>query len=94
MATLDSPEDKVQSREQVRAWLLAYAWIGTPEERAAEVECILAQDGWQHLDAVTEHYRGMAADDAQISEAAGFALSALYECHDGPHLPTCRSKVS
>lgn len=77
------------SPEQIRAWLLDYAWLGTAQEKAAEVECILAQDGWQHLDAQAEKYRGMAGDDQQASEAEGFALSALYECHDGPHLPTC-----
>lgn len=77
------------TEEQIKAWLLSYAWLGSEEERAREVDCIMAQDDWKHLDAMSEHYRGMAFDDRQATEAEGFALSALYECHDGPHLSTC-----
>ena len=47
------------NKEQVRAWLLDYAWLDdTPEEKAAEVDCILAQDGWQYIDAVADQYAG------------------------------------
>lgn len=87
------------TEEQVRAWLLEYAWSGTPEEQAAEVECILAQDDWKHLSARTEQLMAQASGDADhrqafgsqelIDDATGMALSSLYECHDGPHLGTC-----
>lgn len=79
------------TKNQVRAWLLDYAWSGSSEQQAAEVDCIMAQGAWQHLDAMTEHYAGQAEvpGPAAVSEAAGFALSALYECHDGPHQATC-----
>lgn len=81
------------TKDQVRDWLLAYAWLGTAEEKAREVECILSQpaaDG-DLIDAVTEKYAGMAEvpGPAAVSDAESFALSALYECHEGPHLPTC-----
>jgi hypothetical protein len=77
------------TKTQIRAWLLDYAWLGTPAEQASEVECILAQDDWRYLDARTEQFRGQAEGDEQAKEAEGFALSVLYECHDGPHLSTC-----
>lgn len=75
--------------ESIRKWLLTYAWAGTPDERAAEIDCIMAQDGWKHLAARVERIRGQAWDAEQATEAEEFELSALYECHDAPHLPTC-----
>jgi hypothetical protein len=79
------------TKDETRAWLLDYAWSGTAEEKARTVECILAQSAWEHVDAATERYAGMAETPgpAAVTEAEGFALSALYECHEGPHLPTC-----
>lgn len=79
------------TRTAVRTWLLDYAWFGTPDQREAEVDCILAQGQWEHLDAVTEKYAGQAEEPgpAAVTEAQGFVLSALYECHDGPHQATC-----
>lgn len=78
-------------REQVQEWLLNYAWMGTPDTRAREVECIVSQGEWQHLSAREEQLRAQASGDETHLEADvhGHALSALYECHDGPHLPTC-----
>jgi len=78
----------------LRTWLLDYAWNGTTESTAAEVECILSQPGAQEhiVEATQEHYRGMVespGDPAQVAQADGFVLSALYECHDAPHLTTC-----
>lgn len=77
--------------EEVKAWLLGYAWLGTPERRAAEVECIMAQPDWRHVDALAEKFAGQASGEETnlANETLGFALSSLYECHDGPHLPTC-----
>jgi hypothetical protein len=79
------------SEPAIRAWLLDYAWLGTAEERAREVDCIMAQGGWRYLDAQAERLAGQAWEPGPeaVDEATGFALSALYECHDGPHLPTC-----
>jgi hypothetical protein len=77
------------TKEQIRDWLLKYAWSGTPEAQAEEVACIMAQDDWKYIDAQTEKLAGQAWDDAMAAEAEGYALSALYECHGGPHLATC-----
>lgn len=81
------------TREAVRAWLLDYAWLGNAEEQAAEVECILAQDEWQHLSGRVDHLMGQRSGENTVEQdhdtAVEFALSALYECHTGPHLPTC-----
>lgn len=80
------------SKARIKAWLLDYAWSGTPEQQAAEVDCIMAQDGWKAIDGMTEKYVGQSWDpggEGVLDEANGFALSALYECHDAPHLPTC-----
>jgi hypothetical protein len=77
------------TEEHVRKRLLDLAWLGTPEEQAAEVECILAQDGWKYLSARVEQVRGQSWDDEQAQQAEGHALSDLYECHAGPHLETC-----
>lgn len=79
-------------KDELRAWLLDYAWSGTKEQQAAEVECILTQDRWQHVAAHAEHLRAQLNDpDDQFEQrqARGMAVSALYECHDGPHIDTC-----
>lgn len=75
----------------VREWLTKYAWLGTTEEQAREVECIMSQDGWKYLDARIEQVKGQASGEEidLDSDATGYALSALYECHGGPHITTC-----
>ena len=75
----------------VQAWLLNYAWLGSQAEKEAEVECIMAQEGWKYVDAVAEQFAGAQFEPGPAAADAGneFALSALYECHDEPHLPTC-----
>jgi len=77
------------TEDEIRAWLLAYAWDGTDEEKAANVECIIDQGEWKHLSARVEQFAGMAVDERQATEAEGYALSALYECHEGPHIHEC-----
>lgn len=78
------------TKENVMKWLLDYAWLGTAEEQAATVECIMSQgDIVTLLDGRIEQVSGQAWDDEQAKEAFGFALSGLYECHDEPHLETC-----
>lgn len=83
------------TKDQIRQFLLEYAWLGTAEEQAREVECILAQEDVElFVEVKGEQYDG-AQDPDNRPEMDGemFALTALYECHDGPHLPTCpRSK--
>lgn len=75
----------------IMTWLLEYAWMDTIAEQAQEVRCIMAQSEnvGELVALLTDKYQGQAFDDAQAAEAHGFALSALYECHDGPHLTTC-----
>jgi hypothetical protein len=79
------------TKAQVRTWLLGYAWMGPPERDARIVECILAQDDWKYIDAVADQYAGAQEEPgpAAFSDGVGYALSALYECHDGPHQPGC-----
>jgi hypothetical protein len=80
------------AKEKVRAWLLDYAWVDdTPEEKAAEVECILAQGDWQHISAMADKYAEAQNEPgpAAFAEGEEYALSSLYECHDGPHADTC-----
>lgn len=78
-------------KAEVRKWLLAYAWLGTQEEQVLEVECILHQDDWRHLEALADKFAGAQFEPGPkaFDEGTEFALSALYECHDGPHLNTC-----
>lgn len=80
-----------KTKKAVRAWLLDYAWAGTPDQQAREVDCILAQDDWKNVDIRADQFAGAQAEPgpAAFDEGVGFALSSLYECHDGPHLPTC-----
>jgi len=80
------------TREAVRHWLLGYAWAeDTPEEKAAAVDCIMAQGKWQHIDALADKFAGAQEEPGleAFNQGCGFALSALYECHGGPHLETC-----
>lgn len=79
------------SRDAVRSFLLGYAWLGAQEERVREVDCIMSQDGWRHVDLVADRFAGAQEETGPAAFAAGeeFALTALYECHDGPHLVTC-----
>jgi hypothetical protein len=81
------------TEEEIKAWLLEYAWLGDEDTQKREVDCIMAQAGWKHLAERTD--RRVDAqfgdeDPKKVREAAfGMELSALYECHDDPHLETC-----
>jgi hypothetical protein len=80
---------------EVRAWLLGYAWLDEPQEaKAREVECIMTQDGWKYIDAVADQYAGAQNEPGPeaVEEGTAYALSALYECHTGPHLAICPRK--
>ena len=83
------------TEEAVRAFLTEYAWMpDPPEAKTAEVNCIMAQGGWEFIDAMADKFAG--AQDVPgpeaFDEGVKFALSALYECHDGPHQPDCPRK--
>lgn len=87
------------NKAQVRSWLLTYAWLGTPAEQEREVDCILAQGEWKSVDVRADHRAEIVAESGEepdysktLNEAYGMELSALYECHDGPHLATCPRK--
>lgn len=80
------------NKAKVKAWLLDYAWMDGPAEQAAEVDCIMAQGDWKVLDARADRRAGASESGggpAEFEAAYGMELSALYECHDEPHLPTC-----
>jgi hypothetical protein len=82
-------------KEAVRAWLLEYAWAGTPDEQKRTVDCIMAQDGWQYIDVRADQFAGAQFEPgpAAYDDGEQFALSELYECHDGPHTPECPNYV-
>jgi hypothetical protein len=79
------------TEEEIRAWLIDYAWLGTPEEQVLEVDCIMAQKDWQVYDARADQYSSAQNEPGPeaFAEGIGFALSELYECHTGPHTETC-----
>lgn len=79
------------TEDQIRAWLLEYAWLGNEDRQRREVDCIMSQDDWRYLEVRKEQLRGQASGEETNLEAEvdGYALSGLYECHDGPHLETC-----
>ena len=79
------------SKDDVKAWLLDYAWMGDDDKKTRTVDCIMSQSGWEYVTARAEQFAGAQFEPgpAAFDEGVGFALSALYECHDGPHLPTC-----
>jgi hypothetical protein len=80
------------TRDNVRAWLIGYAWVEkTQDQKERVVDCILSQGGWELIDARADRYAGAQESPGPDAFAEGvqFELSALYECHDGPHLPTC-----
>jgi hypothetical protein len=80
------------TEEQIRAWLLDYAWAEeTPEAKTAVVDCIMSQNHWQYVDARADQYAGAQNEPGPKAFAEGteFALSELYECHTKPHLDAC-----
>jgi hypothetical protein len=89
---LKAAADAVEA-QAIRAWLIRYAWLGTDEQRSRTVDCIMSQDDWRYIDAVADRYAGAQDEPGPdaFDEGVQFALSALYECHDGPHLATCPS---
>jgi hypothetical protein len=88
--TFDANGSLHRTEEAVTAWLTRYAWAeNTEDAKRRVVACIIAQGEWRRLDARVERTRGQAWDAEQATEAEGFELSALYECHEGPHLDTC-----
>jgi hypothetical protein len=79
------------TRDAIQEWLLDYAWSGTPDEQAAEVACIMKQDDWKYVEARAGQFADAqeVPGPAAMDEGLGFALSEMYECHDGPHDGTC-----
>lgn len=78
--------------ESVRGWLIGYAWAEESEaDKEAVADCIMAQDDWRHIAAVADAFASAQEQPGPkaMAEGTAFALSALYECHDGPHQPTC-----
>jgi hypothetical protein len=78
----------------VREFLLAYAWAEDSQvAKTAVVECIMAQGRWRHVTALADEYAGAQFEQGPeaFADGIGFALTALYECHDGPHQPDCPS---
>lgn len=82
------------TKKKVREFLLAYAWNAdhTDEQKAAEVECILAQGDWKYVEDRADRRAGASETGGgkkEFADAVDMELSALYECHDEPHIKTC-----
>lgn len=81
------------TEQQIRNWLLTYAWLGAVTEQEAEVDCIMAQGDWQHVSGRIDQAMGQRSGERSVVEdmldAHVYVLSALYECHAEPHLATC-----
>lgn len=77
------------SESAIREWLLKYMKPGA--ESKAEVDCIMSQDGWMYIDALADKFAGSQFQQGPeaFSEGVEFALSALVECHGGPHTGAC-----
>jgi hypothetical protein len=80
------------TRDNVRTWLLDYAWMGPRDRDERIVECIMMQpDSVETIDAIADQYAGAQESPGPKAFAEGiqYALSALYEAHCGPHAPCC-----
>jgi hypothetical protein len=84
------------TEDEIRAWLAHYIDPHPSGVYAAElgvVDCIMSQDDWKHTDVWIDRYSDaqFGDEDPEVvkKRATEFALSSLYECHDGPHLDTC-----
>lgn len=81
------------TEQQIREWLLGYAWLGSADEQRREVDCIMAQGDWRHLSGREEYLLAQRSGEnpveQDVADAHGYALSGLYECHAEPHLSTC-----
>lgn len=83
----------INNEQAVRAWLANYMKPGA--ESAAEIDCIMSQDNWRYIDALADKFAGAQFEPGPqaFSEGVEFALSALVECHEGPHTGPCPSKA-
>jgi len=78
----------------IREFLISYAWADhTQDAKERRVACIMAQDGWRHIDGLADKYASQAEipGPEAFDEATMFALTALYEAHGGPHQADCPS---
>jgi hypothetical protein len=90
----DAPgaEKKQALEEAVRVFLTGYAWLDdTDEEKQREIDCIIAQGGWEFASALADKFAGAQFEPGPeaFADGMGMALTGLYECHDEPHLPAC-----
>lgn len=81
------------TEDQVREFLLKYAWVPghTDEQKRGEVDCIMAQGDWEFIDTMADRFAGAQEEPGPKAYSDGemFALTALYECHDAPHIEGC-----
>lgn len=92
------------TENEIREWLKGYVYCGpewlTPAEKTSiawrndrVIDCIMSQDDWKNIDIQAERFMNAQFGDEDPKkvkdEAVGFALSALYECHEGPHIDEC-----
>ena len=82
-------EDEEDRWQVVETWLTTHYSSDylTPDLLA----CIRSQDDWRYIDVRADRFAGAQAgeDDHDFDRGIDFAISALVECHDGPHLETC-----
>lgn len=78
------------TRNAIREWLFSNYLSDTDDNRRL-VDCIFTQSEWRYIDARREQALSQWSGEGEppIDEALGFAITALVECHDGPHTAAC-----
>lgn len=80
------PLDEDDRWEAVAAWLNTY-YHNPP----GLMTCIRSQEDWKYVDIHAERFAGAQFEPGPqaMREGIDFAISALVECHDGPHDEAC-----
>lgn len=62
-----------------------------PDLPIGELACIRASEDWKYIEARADVYSGAQFESGPgtYREGLDFAVTALYECHGGPHIEPC-----
>lgn len=82
------PENDEDRWATVETWLLTYY---KEDYVRPYLPCIKEQGDWQYVASHADQFAGAQPGDGEdaFSEGMEFAISALLECHDGPHIASC-----
>lgn len=94
-------EDYQQTTEEADedAWAAVESWLTTyydAEHIRPYLACIRSQDDWKYIDVRADMFAGAQFEPGPkaYNEGIDFAMSALYECHGGPHIATCPNYIT